>query len=191
MIYLLLKKIIKITISLFIIIFALTVIIIVTDGLIDNVKKSDVIVILGNKVELDGSPSPRLKSRLDKGLELYKKNLAPLVIVSGGTGVEGYDEALTMKNYLINQGIPSENIIQDSAGIDSFNTARNAKKIISEMKLSSALVVSNYYHISRTRLAFNKLGVEKVYSAHADYFETRDFYSIAREVAGYYYHLIR
>ncbi len=47
------------------------------DGLTDNVKKSDCILILGNKVNKDGALSARLQSRLDKGLELYKKELAP------------------------------------------------------------------------------------------------------------------
>lgn len=168
-----------------------TAILIISDGLIDNVKRSDIIVILGNKVELNGLPSERLQSRLNKGYDLYTAGLAPLILVSGGTGKEGYDEAEVMKNYLIDLGIPKEVIITDSNGIDSFNTALNTKQILTEKNLYSVLVVSNYYHISRTKLAFNKSGVEKVYGAHAKYFEIRDLYSLPREVIGYYYYLFR
>jgi vancomycin permeability regulator SanA len=32
----------------------------------------DVAVVLGNKVELNGEPSERLKYRLDKAIELYQ-----------------------------------------------------------------------------------------------------------------------
>jgi uncharacterized SAM-binding protein YcdF (DUF218 family) len=161
---------------------------IVFDGLNDEVQKSDMIVILGNRVEPDGNPSARLKSRLDKGIELYQQNTSPLILVSGGIGIEGFDESIVMKDYLIKHGIPNENIIPDGKGIDSFNTARNSKIIMDQKNISTVLVVSNYYHISRTRLALNKFGAKKVYSAHANYFELRDIYSIAREVVGYYYY---
>ena len=184
----------KIYIKLFVIFILFlisTAILIVSDGLIDNVKKSDVIVILGNKVELDGIPSLRLQSRLNKGYDLYKKGLAPLILVSGGVGIEEYDEAMVMKKYLVNLGIPENIIISDSNGVDSFNTAKNTKELMDEMSLDTALIVTNYYHISRTRLAFKKSGVKKVYSAHANYFEIRDLYSIPREVIGYYYYLLR
>lgn len=170
---------------------AITAILIVSDGLIDNTNKSDLIVILGNKVELSGLPSLRLQSRLDKGYDLYIQGFAPLILVSGGLGKEGYDEAEVMKNYLINRGVYKDVIITDSMGIDSFNTARNTKQIMTERNLNKVLLISNYYHISRTRLAFKKSGIEKVYSSHARYFEVRDLYSIPREVIGYYYYLFR
>ena len=184
----------KIYIKLFVIfiLFLLsTAILIVSDGLMDNINKSDIIVILGNKVELNGTPSLRLQSRLDKGYELYMDGFAPLILVSGGIGKEGYNEANVMKNYLIDRGISGDVIMTDSNGIDSFNTALNTKQILIERNFNSVLVVSNYYHISRTKLAFRKSGVEKVYSAHANYFEIRDLYSISREVIGYYYYFFR
>lgn len=181
-----------IKIVLFIIIFLVsTALLIITDGLIDNKNKSDLIVILGNKVELNGIPSLRLQSRLDKGYDLYMEGFAPLIVVSGGLGKEGYDEANVMKSYLIDRGVSKEAIITDNDGIDSFNTALNTKKILTDRNINSVLVVSNYYHISRIKLAFRKSGIEKVFSAHANYFEIRDLYSIPREVIGYYYYLIR
>lgn len=170
---------------------SITAVSIVSDGLIDNVNKSDLIVILGNKVELDGSPSLRLKSRLDKGHDLYKQGFAPLILVSGGLGKEGFNEAVIMKNYLINQGVPKDIIITDDVGVDSWNTAKNTKQFMDEKSLSTVLIISNYYHISRTRLAFKKYRIEKTYEAHANYFEIRDLYSIPREVIGYYYYLFR
>ena len=166
-------------------------ILIVSDGLIDNANKSDLIVILGNKVELNGTPSLRLQSRLNKGYDLFTEGFAPLILVSGGLGKEGYDEAEIMKNYLIDRGISKDVIITDNKGIDSFKTAINTKQILTEGNLNSVLIVSNYYHISRTKLAFKKSGVEKVSEAHANYFEIRDLYSIPREIIGYCYYLFR
>ncbi|MNF08809.1 hypothetical protein D3C80_2093210 [compost metagenome] len=54
----------------------------------------------------------------------------------------------------------------------------------------SAIVVSQYFHIARTRLAFRQAGLGAVGSAHPAYFELRDLYSIAREVPGYAKYLL-
>jgi len=164
---------------------------IVVDGLHDNVKKSDAIVILGNKVDINGIPSATLKSRLDKGLELYNTDISHLIIVSGGLGKEGFEEAEVMRDYLVAKGVESGSIVVDNDGLDTFMTAQNTKRILLERKLSSVIVVSNYFHISRIRLAFNKTGIDKVYSAHANYFWTGDVRSIPREVIAYIYYLFR
>lgn len=83
---------------------------IIIDGLNDELKPVDTAVVLGNKVEDDGQPSERLKARLDRTLELYGEGYFALVIVSGGIGKEGFDEAKVMKSYLLANGIPEQNI---------------------------------------------------------------------------------
>ena len=50
-----------------------------------------------------------------------------------------------------------------------------------ERGLTSAVVVTQYFHITRTRYALRRAGVAMVSTAHARYFEMRDLYSIARE----------
>lgn len=165
--------------------------ILVIDGLVDNAQPSDVIVVLGNKVELDGRPSSRLRARLDKVTQLFNREKPLFVLVSGGIGKEGFDEAKVMKEYLVKKGVPAEKIIEDNEGVDSFETSKNTKVFMEQNDLYSVLLVTNYYHVSRTRLALKKSGINEVYSAHADYFEIRDLYSIPREVIGYMYYLVR
>lgn len=164
--------------------------IITIDGLKDNIEVCDVAVVLGNKVELDGNPSKGLKGRLDRAVELYKKNYFNYVIVSGGIGKEGFDEAAVMKDYLIKKGIPDNNIISDNNGYNTFMTAQNSKVIMDKMDLNSVMVISQFFHITRTKLAFKKVGFEKVYSAHAKYFGIRDIYSLVREFFAYYKYLL-
>ncbi len=167
----------------------ITAIIIIYDGFQDNIQQSDAIVILGNKVELTGEPSQRLVSRLEKGFQIYTNKIAPFVIVTGGIGREGFDEAEVMKQYLIKKGIPEDFILVDSQGINTFESAKNIQKIVKDKNFKSVLIVSNYYHISRTVLAFEKNNISEVYSAHANFFEWRDLYSIPREVVGFYSYL--
>lgn len=164
---------------------------IVIDGLTDNLGKADVAVVLGNKVEKDGQPSPRLKSRLDRTIELYQRKYFDLIIVSGGIGKEGYDEADVMKDYLINFGIPANKILIDNQGLNTFLTAQNTRKLTKKLNFQSVLLVTQYYHITRTKLAFKKAGFRQIYSAHAYIFEWRDFYSLIREFFGYYQYLWR
>lgn len=164
---------------------------IVADGLRDDIHLADVAIVLGNTVERDGRPSARLQARLDKAVELYRAGLFRHVIVSGGVGAEGFNEAEVMKSYLVSQGVPEGSIIVDGEGLTTSLTARNAARVMKEREWRSALVISQYFHIPRTRLAVESYGVRPVYSAHAEYFELRDVYSIAREVVGYGAYLTR
>ena len=171
--------------------FCIHTIIIIADGVNDDLINTDVAVVLGNKVELTGEPSERLKARLDKAADLYEKGYFKRIIVSGGVGIEGFDEAKVMKDYLINQGIPESKILIDSNGYNTFMTAENTKLIKEELEIESVTVISQYHHITRTKMAFKKVGFEKVYSAHAEIIELRDVYSLVREFAAFYKYLIK
>ena len=156
---------------------------VVVDGLRDEVHVSDVGVVLGSKVMPDGTPSDRLRARLDKAAELYRQGMFNRLIVSGGTGIEGFNEALVMAAYLADrQSIPRTAILLDEHGNTTEATALNSAAIMKANNLKSALVVTQFFHVPRSRYALHRAGVETVYSAHADYFEARDLYSLAREM---------
>ena len=154
------------------------------DGLRDNARASDVGVVLGSKVMPDGTPSDRLRSRLDKAAELYRQGMFRHIIVSGGTGVEGFSEALVMADYLAErQPIPRTALLLDEQGNTTEATARNSAIIMRAQGFKSAVVVTQFFHLTRSRYALQRAGVATVYTAHANYFEARDAYSLARELA--------
>lgn len=156
---------------------------IVIDGLHDDVQVSDVGVVLGSKVMSDGSPSDRLRARLNKAADLYRQGMFKRIIVSGGTGDEGFNEAQVMATYLTErQSIPRTAILLDEHGNTTEATALNSVVIMKANGLKSALVVTQFFHVPRSRYALHHAGVETVYSAHANYFEARDLYSLAREM---------
>ncbi len=165
-------------------------VIVTIDGLNDELKKTDVAVVLGNKVELNGRPSKRLQGRLDRAVELYEENYFNDIIVSGGFGKEGYDEAVVMKDYLIEKGVPEGKIILDSDGYNSLMTAQNTKLIMKEMNFNSITIITQFYHIFRTKSAFKNVGIENIYSTHSNYYEWRDLYSLFREFFAYYKYLL-
>ena len=170
--------------------FLIHTICIVADGLTDEIAAADAAVVLGNTVERDGQPSARLKARLEKAVELYEKKLVGKIIVSGGFGAEGFEEAEVMRSFLVSKNIPEDSIILDKDGYNTHKTAVNTKQIMQTNGFKSVIIVSQYFHITRTRLAFQKVGIENIYAASADYFEFRDFYSILREFTGFYTYLV-
>ena len=171
--------------------FALSAVAITVSGLNDDIHQSDVAVILGNHVEPNGQPSARLQARLDRAIELYHEGIFQNTIVSGGIDANGTDEAVAMKRYLVDRGLPSGKIVVDSAGNNTYLTAQNTSKIMVDRQWHSAIVISQYFHIPRTRAILQRMGVTNVYAAHAKFFEIRDVYSIAREVVGYASYLLR
>lgn len=157
----------------------------ITTGLDDHPADADLIVVPGNTVNPDGTPSPRLQARLDAALTLFREQRAPFIFVSGGTGKEGVDEAVAMHDYLSQNGVPSSAIVIDSLGTDTSATARNAASHMRASNLKSAIVATQYFHVARTKLALERNGVQVVGTVHARYFELRDLYSILREVVAY------
>jgi len=156
------------------------------DGLHDSHQKADVAVILGNKVNEDGTLSNRLKARLDEGLLLYRQHRVKKIIVSGGLGKEGFWEGSKMQEYLIANHIPAKNIIVDNDGDDTEKTVLNAIKIMHRQHYHSAISVSQYFHQTRIKMLFRKHGFPHITSASPRYFELRDFYSIFREFIAFY-----
>lgn len=168
------------------------VLIIVGFGLIDSNQEADLIMVLGSKVEENGIPAKRLQYRLNKGIDLYQAGKAKAIIVSGGLGKEGFDEAEVMANYLIERGIPAEAIIRDNQGNTTYASAQNALQLMEVRGDYSLLVVSQYFHLLRAEIACKRMGIPIVHSASSDWFwEWRDVYSIPREIVGLYYYVFR
>ena len=156
----------------------------IVGGLTDEAEKSDYAVVFGNTVNADGSLSARLQARVDKGLELYKTNKVSKLFVSGGLGKEGFKEGDKMAEYLMQHGVPAQNIIVDNQGDNTRKTIENFKAELGNDV--SVVVVSQYFHLSRAKLAFRKNGYDHISGESPSFFELRDLYSSFREFFAYY-----
>jgi uncharacterized SAM-binding protein YcdF (DUF218 family) len=161
------------------------------DGLNDKVVDADLAIVPGNTVAPDGMPSPRLQGRLDAALDFYRAGHAGAILVSGGVGAEGFDEAAVMKDYLVAHGVQPERIYTDNHGIDTLATARYAAELMRAKAMTRAVVVTQFFHIPRMKLALEKQGIHPVGQVHSQQFEARDVYSTLREVAGYASYALR
>lgn len=155
---------------------------VVVYGFREQLAPADIAVVLGNEVYVDATVSPRLAGRLDRAVDLYEQGLVRQVIVSGGVGRSGVDEATAMKDYLLLQGLPGDVIVVDSNGANTRATAEFTRDYMRAHKLSSVIAVSQFFHLPRTVMTLRSYGIEPVGAAHSRHYEWRDVFSTFREV---------
>ena len=136
-------------------------------------KKYDAIVVLGAGLRQDGTPSNMLEDRLNGAIELYKKGVAPKIILSGDCSGEDYDEVSSMKKFCIDNGVPEDDIVRDDNGFSTYETMDN---VVNKMGYKKIIVVTQKYHIYRSVYLARRMGAE------ADGFSTdyRDYIFLAQ-----------
>ena len=128
-----------------------------------SLKDIDCIVVLGAAVWGD-KPSPMLEDRIKTAIELYKNGVSNKIIMSGDHINEDYDEVNIMKKYAIENGVASEDIFMDHAGIATYESIYRAKEIFKAKKI---IIVTQEYHLYRDLHIANRLGIE-AYGVKAD-----------------------
>jgi uncharacterized SAM-binding protein YcdF (DUF218 family) len=125
----------------------------------EEAQPADVILVLG-AAEYRGRPSPVLKARLDHGLDLYRKGLAPRIMTTGGAGGDPvFTEGDVGRDYLTSQGVPPEAIVVEDEGSSTVASTARAGEIMRRMGLQSAIVVSDGYHIFRVKKLLEARGL--------------------------------
>ena len=126
---------------------------------VDDSHPADVIVILG-AAEYRGRPSPVLKARLDHGLELWRRKLAPRILTTGGAGGDPvFTEGEVGRTYLIRHEVPPEAIIVEPEGASTAQSTAAAGEIMRRMALRSCLVVTDGYHLFRAKKMLEARGL--------------------------------
>ena len=141
---------------------------------------ADCIIVLGAGVRKDGSPTNMLEDRIIIGDRLYKDNAAGKILMSGDHGRENYDEVNTMKNYAINEGVPSEDIFMDHAGFETYDSMYRAKEIFGAREV---IIVTQKYHLYRALYIAKSLGLDaygvssdlRYYSKKMIYWQFREY----------------
>ena len=119
----------------------------------------DCILILGCGVRPSGEPSDMLRDRLLTGLELYERGCAATIIVSGDHGRTEYDEVNTMKDFLMDRGVPDDDVFMDHAGFSTYDSIYRADYIFGVKKM---IVVTQDFHLPRALFIADRHGTEAV-----------------------------
>lgn len=126
---------------------------------IDEARRADAIVVLG-AAQYWGKPSPVLKARLDHALELYRRDLAPRIITTGGLGPGAkFSEGEVSRDYLSENGVPAEFVTVEDEGRSTMQSAAAVAEIMDRMQLESCIIVSDDYHIHRVKQMLAERGL--------------------------------
>ena len=127
----------------------------------------DFIIILGAKINKDGTLTPLLKSRVDKAIEFGNRQyeLTKKKIVYVPSGGQGSDEIMAeskaIKNYLLKNGIKDNQIIIEDKSTSTFENMKYSKskidKINKDAKISFA---TTNYHVFRSGVIANEQGID-------------------------------
>lgn len=122
--------------------------------------KDDVpIIVLGAGVVNNEYPSQVLQHRLDEALKLHHQFPQKPLIMSGDHLEDNYNEVYVMKEYLVQKGIPTEQIYLDHAGYSTYESIYRLKHIIG---VSKAIIITQKNHLYRALLLCEHFDVEGV-----------------------------
>lgn len=122
----------------------------------EDASESRVILVLGAHVTSTGQVSIMLRDRLECAYRLYMDGKAPKILVSGDHGRKDYDEVNAMRSYLLNKGVPSEDIFMDHAGFDTYDSIYRTKAIF---EAENAIIVTQEFHVLRALYIADRLGL--------------------------------
>lgn len=126
----------------------------------EELHPADAIVVFG-AAEYSGRPSPVLRARLDRADELFKLGLAPVVITTGGSGADpSFSEGGVGRDYLVHRGIPERDLIAETQGSDTAQSAERVGVILRANGLHTCLAVSDEYHVFRIKALLEHEGMQ-------------------------------
>lgn len=107
-----------------------------------------VAIILGNRMNDDGTISATMKKRLDLTIELFNELKPDKIIVSGGIAneVANVSEASKMEEYLLSKGIDKDLIIQENKSHTTRENALFSVPIAESLNASTIIVCSTIEH---------------------------------------------
>ncbi len=130
-------------------------------------EELDWIIVLGAQVR-GRYITNSLRRRLDKALAYAQKFHGVKVIVSGGQGPEeAVSEAEAMAEYLMENGVPSEQIFKEDKSTSTRENFRFSR-IYADEEHEKVGIVTNDFHIYRSSLIARQEGYQKIYLIPAD-----------------------
>lgn len=125
----------------------------------DQARPASAIVVLG-AAQYAGRPSPVFQARLDHGIALWKRGLAPFLILTGGMGVgDTTSEAAVGRRYALRRGIPDSAIKVETEGRTTSESLRAVAGLTNSFPDRSVVLVSDPFHSLRVSILARRMGL--------------------------------
>src|SRR5581483_2874158 len=130
----------------------------------DGARPAQAVVVLG-AAQYDGRPSAVLRARLDHAADLWRRRIAPVVVVTGGKAVGvRFTESQAGANYLHTKGVPDEAILREATGRSSWESLSSAARFLRQRGITDVVLVSDPFHAARIHGIAAELGLSSATS---------------------------
>jgi uncharacterized SAM-binding protein YcdF (DUF218 family) len=133
-------------------------------GRTQSTTQVDAIVVMG-AAQYDGVPSLLLKARLMRAFELWEQKVAPRIVLTGGNKPgDRFTEASASAIFLRQQGVPQEDLLQESLSRSTYEALRNVRNLVATDSnfagIKRIVIVTDPYHELRSRLTAREMNFE-------------------------------
>jgi uncharacterized SAM-binding protein YcdF (DUF218 family) len=130
----------------------------------DDAQPADAIVVLGARVNADGSPGSDLTSRTYHAVDLWLAGYAPHIICTGGFKNERLSAAAVCRRFAVELGVPADRIYLADGSSNTIEDAAATAQVMAAQGWRKAILVSHPLHLYRARWLFRRIGLDVVTS---------------------------
>lgn len=125
----------------------------------EGAAQADAILVVGRALEAD-RPTQVFIARLNHGLELFRRGLAPRIVVAGGlTGNASRSEAEAGREHLLAAGAPADAVHCEDQSRHTMENLINTRASLRQAGWRSLIVVSDPLHLARIGAFARGLGL--------------------------------
>ncbi|HVF32484.1 MAG TPA: YdcF family protein [Acidimicrobiales bacterium] len=127
----------------------------------DDARPAEAIVVFG-AAQYNGRPSPVLRARLDHAADLYERDIAPIIVVTGGNQPgDQTNEAGASADYLRQQyGIREDAVLRETASENSWQQMASAANELRKRGMEQVVLVTDPFHAARVQAMADELGLD-------------------------------
>lgn len=130
----------------------------------DHARPAGAIIVLG-AAAYHTKPSPVFEQRLRHAVELYRKGLAPKLILTGGFGPGAdFAESEVGARFVKALGIPEADLLLEKRSKTTHENLVEAKALMAEHGIADAVIVSDPLHLRRAASIASQLELDTVTS---------------------------
>lgn len=145
----------------------------------DSIPHRRAALVLGCGKFVDGRPNLFYVARIEAAAALWAAGKVDAIVVSGDNSRRDYDEPTTMKDDLVEKGVPAEYITIDYAGFRTLDSVVRAGQIFG---LEKYVIISQRFHCSRAIYLADQQGQDVIGYCAADVAGARGLKVRLREV---------
>ena len=120
-------------------------------------RPADAVVVLGSYMGTDGTLSAASLQRAVRGIQLYRRGLAPLLVMAGaqqGPLAEAEVRAALAREF----GVPGEAVLAEAGGKTTHDEALRIHRLLQARGVNDLLLVTSMEHMPRAREEFERQG---------------------------------